>query len=147
MVKKSHTSGPLINMGNEKMADGVVWLAINSGAPGKQGHGVETNKKAASDWDLDYPVLIDEDGVVGQRYRARTTPHMYVINPKGHLIYSGAIDNAPSGRPSDSYENFVAMAINCINEGRQVDFGANPYGCSVKYASGGGKGGGRRGRR
>jgi len=147
VVKKSHTSGPLINMGNEKMADGVVWLAINSGAPGKQGHGVETNKKAASDWDLDYPVLIDEEGTVGQRYRARTTPHMYVINPEGRLIYSGAIDNAPSGRPSESYENFVAMAIDCINEGRQVDFGANPYGCSVKYASGGGKGGGRRGRK
>jgi hypothetical protein len=95
---------------------------------------------------MSYPVLIDEDGVVGQRYRAKTTPHMYVINPEGRLIYSGAIDNAPSGRPNGDYENFVSMAIDCINEGREIDFGANPYGCSVKYASGG-KGGGRRGRR
>ena len=88
----------------------------------------------------------NREGVVGQRYRAKTTPHMYVINPAGQLVYNGAIDNSPNGRKGDEYKNFVAMALECVAEGREINFGARPYGCSVKYASGGGKGGGRRGR-
>ena len=144
VVKRAHTTGPLVSMGNDVSSDDVVWLAINSGAPGKQGHGVEVNREAAATWSMEYPVLIDEEGVVGQRYRAKTTPHMYVINPEGRLVYNGAIDNAPSGRPGDEYKNFVEMALECVAEGREIDFGANPYGCSVKYA--GGKSG-KRGRK
>ena len=85
-----------------------------------------------------------EIAMVGQRYRAKTTPHMYVINPAGQLVYNGAIDNSPNGRPGGEYQNFVSMALECVAEGREIDFGARPYGCGVKYASGGGKGGGRR---
>ena len=144
VVVRTHTSGPLVDMGNEVTGDDIVWLAINSGAPGKQGHGVETNRNAAEKWGMSYPVLIDEEGVVGQRYRAKTTPHMYVINPAGQLVYNGAIDNSPNGRPGGEYQNFVSMALECVAEGREIDFGARPYGCGVKYASGGGKGGGRR---
>ena len=144
VVKRAHTTGPLVSMGNDVSSDDVVWLAINSGAPGKQGHGVEVNREATASWSMQYPVLIDEEGVVGQRYRAKTTPHMYVINPEGRLVYNGAIDNAPSGRPGDEYKNFVEMALECVAEGREIDFGANPYGCSVKYA--GGKSG-KRGRK
>ena len=144
VVVRTHTSGPLVDMGNEVTGDDIVWLAINSGAPGKQGHGVETNMNAAEKWGMSYPVLMDEEGVVGQRYRAKTTPHMYVINPEGQLVYNGAIDNSPNGRPGGEYQNFVSMAIECVAEGREIDFGARPYGCGVKYASGGGKGGGRR---
>ena len=147
VVVRTHTSGPLVTMGNDVSGDDVVWLAINSGAPGKQGHGVKANREAVTKWSMEYPVLIDEAGVVGQRYRARTTPHMYVINPEGQLVYNGAIDNSPSGRPTDEYKNFVEMALECVADGREIDFGASPYGCSVKYASGGGKGGGRRGRK
>jgi peroxiredoxin len=139
VVKRAHTTGPLAGMGNELMNDGVVWLAINSGAPGKQGHGAVANKKAAAQWKLRYPVLIDEEGAVGRSYRALTTPHMFVINPTGHLVYDGAIDNSPSGRLSSEHQNFVAMALECIASGEEVDFGATPYGCSVKYASGGGR--------
>ena len=144
VVVRTHTSGPLVDMGNEVTGDDIVWLAINSGAPGKQGHGVETNMNAAEKWGMSYPVLMDEEGVVGQRYRAKTTPHMYVINPEGQLVYNGAIDNSPNGRPGGEYQNFVSMALECVAEGREIDFGARPYGCGVKYASGGGKGGGRR---
>ena len=90
--------GPLVQLGNEKTKEGVVWLAINSGAPGKQGAGAERNKKAKADWKIDYPILIDEDGKVGQTYGAKTTPHMYVIDPEGKLVYAGGLDNAPLGR-------------------------------------------------
>jgi len=141
---RTHTSGPLVDMGNEVTGDDIVWLAINSGAPGKQGHGVETNMNAAEKWGMSYPVLIDEEGVVGQRYRAKTTPHMYVINPEGQLVYNGAIDNSPNGRSQGEYQNFVSMALDCLAERPEIDFGAKPYGCGVKYASGGGKGGRRR---
>lgn len=90
--------GPLVELGNEKTQEGVVWLAINSGAPGKQGAGAERNKQAKADWKIDYPILIDEDGKVGQAYGAKTTPHMYVIDPEGKLVYAGGLDNAPLGR-------------------------------------------------
>jgi peroxiredoxin len=98
-VKYAHDAGgPLASLANEQTKAGIVWLAINSGAPGKQGAGVERNKQAQVDWKLEHPILIDEDGKVGRTYGAQTTPHMYVIDPAGKLIYAGALDNAPLGR-------------------------------------------------
>ena len=98
-VKYAHESGgPLATLGNEQTKAGVVWIAINSGAPGKQGAGAERNKQAQTDWKLEHPILIDEDGKVGHTYGAQTTPHMFVIDPAGKLIYAGAVDNAPLGR-------------------------------------------------
>jgi peroxiredoxin len=98
-VKYAHDAGgPLATLANEQSKAGIVWLAINSGAPGKQGAGVERNKQAQVDWKLEHPILIDEDGKVGQTYGAQTTPHMFVIDPAGKLIYAGALDNAPLGR-------------------------------------------------
>jgi peroxiredoxin len=98
-VKYAHDEGgPLASLGNEQSKAGIVWLAINSGASGKQGAGVERNKQAQADWKLEHPILIDEDGKVGRTYGAQTTPHMFVIDPAGKLIYAGALDNAPLGR-------------------------------------------------
>jgi peroxiredoxin len=98
-VKYAHEAGgPLATLANEQTKSGIVWLAINSGAPGKQGAGAERNKQAQADWKLEHPVLIDEDGKVGHAYGAQTTPHMFVIDPAGKLIYAGALDNAPLGR-------------------------------------------------
>jgi peroxiredoxin len=98
-VKYAHDAGgPLASLANEQTKAGVVWLAINSGAAGNQGAGVERNKQAQVDWKLEHPILIDEDGKVGHTYGAQTTPHMYVIDPSGKLIYAGALDNAPLGR-------------------------------------------------
>jgi peroxiredoxin len=98
-VKYAHEpGGPLATLGNEQAKAGIVWLAINSGAPGKQGAGAERSKQAQADWKLEHPILIDEDGKVGHAYGAQTTPHMFVIDPAGKLIYAGAVDNAPLGR-------------------------------------------------
>jgi peroxiredoxin len=98
-VKYAHDEGgPLASLGNEQSKAGIVWLAINSGAAGKQGAGVERNKQAQVDWKIEHPILIDEDGKVGRTYGAQTTPHMFVIDPAGKLIYAGALDNAPLGR-------------------------------------------------
>jgi peroxiredoxin len=68
---------------------GMVWLAINSGAPGKQGAGLERNKKAHTDYEMLFPILLDESGTVGRAYGAKTTPHMFVIGKDGKVAYSG----------------------------------------------------------
>jgi len=112
----------------------VVWLAINSGAPGKQGHGVERNQRAVTEYGIEYPILLDEAGEVGHRYGATNTPHMYVIAAQGVLRYAGAIDDNRSARTPGEL-NYVRAALDAILAGQEV---ANPetraYGCGVKYA-------------
>ena len=111
----------------------VTWLAINSGAPGKQGHGVDVNLAAAAKWNMDYPVLIDEDGSVGHAYSAKTTPHMYVIQD-GVLVYAGAIDDDAKGSKGADRVNYVQQALAEIADGKPVSMPeTRPYGCSVKY--------------
>lgn len=117
-----------------KAADGVAWLAINSGAPGKQGHGLDTNREAADRWDMDHPVLLDEDGRVGRTYGAATTPHLFVIDPAGTLVYAGAVDNRPLGRGEGDVVPFLERALADVAAGRPVATSSTkPYGCSVKY--------------
>lgn len=112
----------------------VTWLAINSGAEGKQGHGVDLNKEAVARWNMDYPVLIDESGEVGHAYSAKTTPHMYVIQD-GVLVYAGAIDDDARGTKGADRTNYVAAALANIAAGQPVATPeTKPYGCSVKYA-------------
>lgn len=112
---------------------GVKWMAINSGAPGKQGHGLELNKKMKSEWSIAYPLLIDEDGKVGKMYGAKTTPHMYVINGEGTLVYAGAIDDNRSARTLGE-TNYVKAALTSLLAGETItDSETQPYGCSVKY--------------
>jgi peroxiredoxin len=135
-VQYAHGKGPLKDMGQRKIAEGVVWLAINSGAPGKQGAGVAANKKAAGEWSISYPILLDESGAVGKAYGAKTTPHMYVINAEGKLVYRGGLDNAPLGEVrGDSHINHVESALAALAAGNPIETAeAQPYGCSVKYA-------------
>jgi peroxiredoxin len=112
----------------------VVWLAINSGAPGKQGHGLERNRKAKEDWGIEYPILIDEAGKVGRLYGAKTTPHMFVID-EGVLVYAGAIDDNATPRTLGE-TNHVARALDCCYGGRTIDVSeTKPYGCTVKYGA------------
>ena len=133
-VKYAHGSGPLKDQAARLTAAGVDWIAINSGSPGKQGHGVERNREAVTEWSLSHPVLIDEDGSVGRAYGAKTTPHMYVINEDGVLVYQGAIDNAPFGKASGTTKNFVDLALADLKAGNAVETAdTKPYGCSVKY--------------
>ena len=136
-VVHAHSEGPLQTMAQTSMDQGVVWLAINSGAPGKQGHGVETNKAAVAEWNMPNPVLVDEDGAVGRMYGAKTTPHMYVIDPAGKLVYKGGLDNAPRGdTPSAGYRSFTAEAVAATVAGTPVQTPqSQPWGCSVKYGS------------
>jgi len=115
--------------------DGVVWLAINSGAPGKQGHGLELNRQAAQDFKLLFPVLLDEAGTVGKAYGAKTTPHLFVISADGKLRYQGAIDDAPNPGGPVGETNYVAAALADLKAGKAVATAeTKPYGCSVKYA-------------
>ncbi len=97
-VVYAHGDGPLAGLANERVKGGVVWLAINSGAEGKQGFGAERNTEAKADWKLEHPILLDPDGKVGHTYGAKTTPQMFVIDGEGKLVYAGALDNAPLGR-------------------------------------------------
>lgn len=135
-VKHAHTEGALKSQAKELTAKGVVWLAINSGSPGKQGTGVERNKASLTEYGLEHPVLLDEAGTVGKLYQAHTTPHMAVITPDGTLAYLGAIDNAPMGRvPESGYVNYVTDALADLAAGRPVKVPQTKgYGCSVKYA-------------
>lgn len=136
-VKYAYEEGVLPNLASEWTSREVIWLAINSGAPGKQGHGVETNEKARGDWNINTPVLIDESGAVGQRYGAKTTPHMYVVDSAGVLRYAGGLDNAPLGRvEGDARVDYVDQALQQLDAGQDVAVTtAKPYGCSVKYGS------------
>ncbi|MFV8754534.1 redoxin family protein [Nannocystaceae bacterium ST9] len=97
-VKYAHgEDGPLRTTAKDR-GDTVVWLAINSGAPGKQGAGAERNREAKQDYAIEHPILLDEDGAVGRSYGATNTPHLFVIDPAGKLVYAGALDNAPMGK-------------------------------------------------
>lgn len=137
-VKKSHTVGSLVDSASRHVKNGVVWIAINSGAPGKQGHGKETNVEARSSWKMEHPVLLDENGSIGRAYGAERTPHMYVIDPKGVLVYRGAIDNSPDGEKQSpqggTLVNHVDAALADLAAGRPVAVAeTKAYGCSVKY--------------
>jgi peroxiredoxin len=137
-VRNSHTKGSLVDTAARHTKNGVVWLAINSGAPGKQGAGAEVNKAAVQEWKLTHPVLLDESGETGKAYGATNTPHMFVIDKDGKVAYRGAIDNSPDGeRGSPQGGKLVAYvdeAIADLSAGKPVrNTESKAYGCSVKY--------------
>lgn len=134
-VVRNHEKDSLKTTAADLAKDGVVWLAINSGAPGKQGHGKELNAKAAEKWGMRHPILVDEKGEVGRAYGAKTTPHMYVIDAKGVLAYAGAIDNDQNGKLGpDERVNYVREAVAALKAGKPVETTTTrPYGCGVKY--------------
>lgn len=137
-VKANHTKGSLKGMAKRFADKGIVWLAVNSSAAGKQGHGADVNRKGKETYGMDYPILLDEKGEVGKMYGARTTPHMYIIDPQGVLVYKGAIDNTPGSdpEPEDKVVNYVETALGELSAGKPVTTKeTEPYGCSVKYAS------------
>jgi hypothetical protein len=137
-VKKHYDSGNMQSLQKTYTEQGVVWLSINSSAPGKQGHyapdkahELTVNKKAAPT-----AVLLDPDGKVGKTYDAQTTPHMFIINPDGILIYQGAVDDRPSVDLGDipPATNYVKKALGEAFAGSPVSTpSTKSYGCSVKY--------------
>ena len=139
-VRKHYRSGNMQALQKEYTAKGVAWLSIDSSAPGEQGNypAGKLNEIAAQDGASRTALLLDPAGDVGRLYGAKTTPDMYVIDPKGILVYKGAIDNKRSTDLADvqTATNYVKGALDAVMTGKTVPTTATqPYGCSVKYAS------------
>lgn len=137
-VVKHYSSGNMQSLQEQLTADGAVWLQIVSSAEGKQGHvSPEEGEALRESQDVNSTaMLLDSDGTVGKAYDARTTPHMYLINPDGVLVYQGAIDSIRSTDPADidKAENYLLSAYSQAKAGEPVEKGTTqPYGCSVKY--------------
>jgi len=137
-VKKHYTSSNMQKLQQEYTGKGIVWLSVDSSAPGKEGALTpEQAEKTMADWKTKpTALLIDQDGKVGQAYGAKNTPHMVVINPEGKIVYEGAIDSKATPNPGDipSSTNYVKVALDESMAGKPVTTAqTKPYGCSVKY--------------
>ena len=135
VVHAHEKGGALETMAARWSEKDVVWLAINSGAPGKQGAGVETNRSAKNKWSMKHAVLLDESGKVGRAYAAKTTPQMVVIDPEGKQVYNGALDNAPFGKTKgEPLSPMTENVLKAVTDGKESPQSrSKPYGCSVKY--------------
>lgn len=139
VVKHYEKSGNMPKTQKAALADGVVWLQINSGHAGAQG---DFEPAKVTEWmtktgAASTAYFRDSDGKVGKLYDARTTPHMFVIDAKGVLVYAGGIDDIRSANPDDIAKatNYVTAALADLKAGRAVQTATSrPYGCSVKYA-------------
>lgn len=139
-VAKHYNSGNMQATQKSARQQGAVWLTINSGAKGKQGHmsGPEAKALIAKQDIQSSNYLLDSKGLVGKAYGARTTPHMYIIDDSGTLVYQGGIDDKPTADPADikTARNHVLAALKEIKSGDKVSIAqSRAYGCSVKYAS------------
>lgn len=137
-VKKHYDSKNMQSLQEKYTAKGVIWLAICSSAPGKQGNfsSEEINKRSKDHNAKFTAYLIDEDGKVGKMYGAKTTPHMFIIDKDGKLVYAGGIDDKASTDVEDvkTAKNYVSAALDELLNGKQVTTqSSTPYGCSVKY--------------
>ena len=133
VIKNHETFTTMIDTYAEFKDKDVVWLAINSGAAGKQGYGKELNAKMKDEWKIEYPILLDETGATGKAFGAKTTPHMFIVGRDGTVAYRGAIDNAPSPNKQGDV-NYVKDALNSLIAGETVaKADTKSYGCSVKY--------------
>lgn len=138
-VQKHYQSENMQNLQKQFTGKGVAWLTIDSSAPGAQGSLTpEEAKKRLADWQMNpTALLLDPEGKVGHEYAATNTPHMYVIDPSGKLIYSGAIDNRATPDPADikGATNYVQAALTEAMAGKPVTVpNSRAYGCSIKYA-------------
>jgi AhpC/TSA family len=137
-TKKHYSSGNMQGLQKQWTGKGVVWFTVISSAPGTEGYVTADQENAYVDRMHAAPsaVLLDPDGKVGHLYNAKTTPHMFVIDPEGNVIYEGAIDNRPTPDPEDvkGAENYVSDALMASMAGKAVNPAfTRPYGCSVKY--------------
>ncbi len=138
-VRKHYESGNMQALQKESVGQGVVWLTIISSAPGEQGYvtpaqadELTTSRKAAPT-----AVLLDPKGTVGRLYGATNTPHMYLVDKAGNLVYAGAIDDKPTTRRADvqGASNYVRAALQEVTAGQPVKTPATrAYGCTVKYS-------------
>jgi hypothetical protein len=139
-VQKHYDSGNMQRTQQVAAEAGAVWLTVNSGAPGKQGHlnGVGANGFVKSKGAKPTAYLLDHKGVVGRLYGAKTTPEMVVIDTAGKIAYQGGIDDKATADPADirTARNHVLAALKELSAGKPVSVAqSRPYGCSVKYGS------------
>lgn len=137
-VRKHYDSGNMQTLQREATAAGAVWLQVISSAPGEQGHldGAGARARVATDNAAPTATLLDPAGAMGRAYGARTTPHMFIINGAGQVVYQGAIDDRPTARPAslEGATNYVRAALADLAAGRAVQTAeTTPYGCNVKY--------------
>jgi AhpC/TSA family len=137
--QKHYLSGNMESLQKQWTGKGVVWLSIISSAPGTQGYVTPAEENAYMKKMNAVPTatILDPKGVIGRLYSAKTTPHMFVIDPTGKIIYEGAIDDQPSPDPSTlkGAKNYLNEALNSAMAGKPVATpSTRPYGCSVKYA-------------
>jgi len=138
--RKHYLSGSMEALQRQWTAKGVIWLSVISSAPGEQGYVTPAEEK-------DYlrtmhaaptAAILDPSGTIGRLYAAKTTPHMFVIDPSGKVIYQGAIDDKPTPDQADLKDahNYVTAALESAMAGRPIETASTrPYGCSVKYAN------------
>ena len=127
---KTKTTSDLVKKYKER---DVVWLTINS----TNYTTTEKNKEWAEKNGLKQAILVDSAGEVGKLYKAKTTPHVFVVDKEGYVAYQGAIDNSPLGKKPEGKEhvNYVDKAVSELLDGKKVEIAqSKPYGCSVKYA-------------
>jgi len=137
-VKKHYGSGNMQKLQEEFTGKGVVWLSIDSSAPGLEGNlTAEQAEKKIAEWKTKQTALVlDPDGKAGRSYGAKNTPHMFIINPEGKIIYEGAIDSKATPNAADiaSSTNYVKVALDESLAGKPITTpSSRPYGCSVKY--------------
>lgn len=137
-VRKHYDSGNMQSLQKAYTAKDVVWLSVCSSAPGRQGYyeGEDLVAQIKEEGSFATAYLIDSEGTVGKTYEAKTTPHVYVINPEGVLVYAGGIDNIASSNKDDIKKatNYVRETLDAAMAGKEIAVkGSRPYGCSVKY--------------
>lgn len=137
--QKHYKSGNMESLQKQWTAKGVVWLSVISSAPGEQGFvtPAEENDYLHTMHAAPTAAILDPSGAIGRQYEAKTTPHMFVIDPSGKLIYQGAIDDKPSTDPEtlNGAHNYVSQALEEAMAGKPVTTPVTrSYGCSVKYA-------------
>ncbi len=140
-VKKHYNSNNMQELQKKWTGKDVVWLSINSSAEDHKDYKTpeETNAQVEKHGAAPTAVLLDASGEVGKSYGATSTPHMFVINPEGQVIYAGAIDSDSSADPAsiEGATNYVSEALEAAMAGEDIETAATkPYGCSIKYAKG-----------
>lgn len=137
-VRKHYDSGNMQKLQKDAADKGVVWLLVASSAPGEQGHLTAETAEAllAKENAQAAALLLDEEGVIGRAYDAKVTPHMYVIDTQGTLVYQGGIDDRPTSDVADieGARNYVREALSALEKGAAVpESVTRAYGCNVKY--------------
>jgi len=137
--RKHYLSGSIESQQREWTAKGVVWLSVISSAPGEQGYVTpsEENTYLKTMHAAPTAALLDPTGAIGRLYEAKTTPHIFVIDPTGKLIYQGALDDKPTTEQADlkGARNYLNETLTAAMAGKAIPVASTrPYGCSVKYA-------------